>query len=122
MAQNEPISEETIHSLEHLLQQNNLEQIGNMLKIIFKNEECVKNPFLFVCKKSILTIVKLFVKYKFGINQVDDNGANGFIYACKNGNFEIVKLLFKKNVELIKLIIMEEMVLFMLVKMEILKL
>ena len=98
---NEPISEEKLHLLEYSLQQNNVEQIKNMLKFIFENKKCVKKPFLFVCTKNILAIVKLFVKYKFGIDQVDDDydvgEQNGFLCACKNGNLEIVQFLLEKN-------------------------
>jgi len=100
MADCEQLSEENIHALEaleNLFQEKNLEEIENMFKIIFENEEYVENPFLFVCEKNILAMVKLFVKYKFGINQIDNEGMNGFIWACESDNLELVKFLFEKN-------------------------
>ena len=90
----EPLYEKKLHLLEYLLQQNNIEQIENRLQIIFKNEECVENPFLFVCEKNILAIVKLFVKYKF---QIISLYSNTFHFHLQDFSFFLYQSLFFYN-------------------------
>ena len=84
-------------SLENLWKQGDVNKIKKECQIIFQNEKiCRKEKlFLYACQKGNLTLVKLFVKYKFGIDQIDEK--NGFLYACEFGKLEIVKFLFAKN-------------------------
>ena len=51
------------------------------------------------CKNGDLEKVKEIILKgeKMGINEKDDYGFNGFLYACINGHFEIVKLLIENN-------------------------
>ena len=54
------------------------------------------------CINNSLDVVKLLLeKYSDIINQKDNNGWTGFLYACSYNTLEIIKLLLKKHPDII---------------------
>lgn len=69
-------------------------KIAPKTNINFSNYENAKGPLQVACQNQQIEIVKVFLENPLiSLNEEDDNGDTPLITICRNGNFEIAKLL-----------------------------